>query len=142
MVQCHARWIVALCACTIVCVMPPATLSAAGWEAIPTFSGTIVIEPDTVGPPSTRLVGASGVWVRYIPSLSVDCSPPRGCYASSQRIYYNFGCAPRYAVVVERISMDLNGEVLKRETPGNYAAPSDEAANRILNRFCGVPERE
>lgn len=38
--------------------------------------------------------------------------------------------------------MDLNGEVLKRETPGNYAAPSDEAAKQILNRFCGVPERE
>src|SRR5690348_3611010 len=142
MIQCRARSIIALCACMIVCVMPPATLSAAGWDAIPAFSGTIVIESDPVGPPSTRLVGASGVWVRYTPSLSVDCSPPRGCYASSQRIYYDFGCAPRYAVVVERISMDLNGQVLKRETPGNYAASTDEAANRILNRFCGVPERE
>lgn len=142
MVQCHARSIIALCACTIACVMPSATLSAGGWQTIPAFSGTIIIEPDGVAPPSTRLAGASGVWVRYTPSLSVDCSPPRGCYASSQRIYYNFGCTPRYAVVVERISMDLNGEVLKRETPGNYAASTDEAANRILNRFCGVLERE
>jgi hypothetical protein len=74
--------------------------------------------------------------------LSIDCSPPRGCYASSQRIYYNFGCAPRYAVVVERISMDLNGAVLKRETPGTYATANDEAAKRVLKEFCRAWDRD
>jgi len=116
-------------------------VDAAAWEAIPTFSGTIVIEPDTFAP-STRLAGASGVWIRYTPTLSIDCSPPRGCYASTQRIYYDFNCVPRYAVVIERISMDLNGAVIKRETPGTYAPSNDEAANRILNAFCGSRERD
>lgn len=116
-------------------------LHAEGWDSIPAFSGTIVIESETAGP-STRIAGVTGVWVRYTPALSIDCSPPRGCYASSQRIYYAFGCAPRYAVVVERISMDLNGAVIRHEMPGNHAASQDEAANRILNAFCGVRDRD
>ncbi|HEY6826961.1 MAG TPA: hypothetical protein VI259_08885 [Gemmatimonadaceae bacterium] len=119
----------------------PAPLHAAAWETIPAFSGTIVIESDTLAP-STQVAGASGVWVRYTPALSVDCSPPRGCYAHGQRIHYNFGCAPRYAIVVERISMDLNGAVLKHETPGHYAAVNDEAANRIFKEYCRAWDRD
>jgi hypothetical protein len=115
-------------------------VDAASWEAIPTFSGTIVIEPDTLAP-STRLPGANRVWIRYTPTLSIDCSPPRGCYASTQRIYYDFNCVPRYAVVIERVSMDLNGAVIKREMLATYAPPNDEAANRALNAFCGSRER-
>ena len=130
-----------MCAWTIVCASAPAPLHAATWETTPAFSGTVVIETDTLAP-SAQLAGASGVWVRYTPSLSIDCSPPRGCYASSQRIYYNFSCAPRYAVVVERISMDLNGAVLKRETPGTYAAANDEATKRVLKEFCRAWDRD
>ena len=137
----HRRPTIAFCTWTMAFSIAPVPLYAAGWEAIPTLSGTIVIESDILGP-ATSLAGVSAVWVRYTPTLSVDCSPPRGCYASSQRIYYNFGCAPRYAVVVERISMDLNGAVLTQERPGTYAAASDEAANRVLNEFCGARERD
>jgi hypothetical protein len=119
----------------------PAALHAAAWESIPASSGIIVIESDSLAF-SNPLVGAGGVWVRYTPTLAIDCSPPRGCYANSQRIYYNFSCVPRYAVVVERISMDLNGAVLKRERAGNYAATNDEAAKRILKEFCRAWERD
>ena len=132
---------IALYAWTIAFASAPAPLHAAAWEAIPALSGTIVIESDTLAP-STRLGGAGGVWVRYTPALSIDCSPPRGCYANSQRIHYNFACAPRYAVVAERISMDLNGAVIKHEMPGTYAASTDEAANRILKEFCRPWERD
>jgi hypothetical protein len=128
-------------ACMVAFASAPPPLHAAAWESIPAFSGTIVIESDTLAP-SPQLAGASGVWVRYSPTLSIDCSPPRGCYANSQRIYYNFGCAPRYAIVVERISMDLNGAVLKHETPGSYAAANDEAANRVFKEFCRAWDRD
>ena len=130
----------ALYACAVAFTSASAALHAAAWESIPAFSGTIVIESDTLAP-STQAVGTGNVWVRYTPTLAVDCSPPRGCYANSQRIHYSFSCEPRYAVVVERISMDLNGAVLKHEKPGNYAATNDEAAKRILRDFCSAWER-
>ena len=81
-------------------------------------------------------------FMTFTPTLSVDCSPPRGCYASTQRIQYNFNCAPRYAVAVERISMDLNGNVLKHEIPESYVVSNDEAANRVLSTFCGPRDRD
>ena len=40
---------------------------------------------------------------------------PRGCYAKTQRIHYDFNCAPRYTVMTERVSMDLNGTIVKHE---------------------------
>ena len=132
---------VSLIASALVSAIPYQAPRAATWESIPTFSGLVHIELDTLGP-STRIAGATGVWVRYTPTLSVDCSPPRGCYASTQRIYYNFNCTPRYAVTMERISMDLNGAVIKHELSGNYAVSNDEAANRVLNTFCGPPDRD
>ena len=131
---------VAVFALTIALARAPGELHAAAWESIPNASGTIVIESG-VSMPSTLSGAAGGVWVRYTPALSVDCSPPNGCYANSQRIYYRFSCAPRYAVMAERISMDLHGAVIKHETPGNYAASTDEAANRVLKEFCSAWER-
>lgn len=116
-------------------------LRAASWESIPTISGTITIEADTLGP-SAQIAGATGVWIQYAPSLSVDCSPPRGCYASRQRIHYTFSCTPRYAILTARTSFDLNGAILKHETLGMPAASNDEAANRVLTAFCGLSEHE
>jgi len=132
---------IAIFALTIALAGAPVALHAAAWESIPNASGTIVIESG-VSAPSARPGSAGGVWIRYTPALSIDCSPPRGCYANSQRIYYNFSCAPRYAVMAERISLDLNGAVIKHELLGNYAASTDEAANRVLRAFCGGWERE
>jgi hypothetical protein len=114
---------------------------AATWESIPSLSGTVTIEPDTLGP-SSQISGALSVWVRYSPSLSVDCSPPRGCYASTQRIRYDFNCMPRYATIMERTSFDLNGAVIKHEVSGSYAASNDEAANRVLTKYCGSRDRD
>ena len=133
--QRHCPSKLALHAWMIALASAPAALHAAAWESIPAFSGTIVLESDTAAA-STEFAGAGAVSVRYTPTLAIDCSPPRGCYAASQRIHYDFSCAPRYAVIVERISMDLNGAVLKHEKPGTYAAASDAAAKRILNEFC------
>ena len=112
------------------------------WETGPTYAGPLTIETGSLGP-SLRIPGATGVWVYHAPTLSVDCSPPRGCYATTQRIYYVFSCAPRYAVPMERLSMDLNGSVVKhevREGSPTYALTYDEAATLVLDTLC--PHRE
>lgn len=111
--------------------------TAAPWE-IRGAAPEILIETATVGP-SLRYPGTTGIWVTYSPSLSVDCSPPRGCYAKTQRIHYVFNCAPRYAMPVERISADLGGTVIKRETRSEgdpYVVEGDVAALIILDTYC------
>lgn len=94
----------------------------AGWQLLP--SPSLSIDLNTVGP-STQYPGATGVWLDYAPGLSVDCSPPAGCYAYKQRIYYVFTCAPRWAAPFDRISMNLNGKVVNQQTrdPSEPYAP-------------------
>ena len=111
--------------------------SAARWE-IMGAAPEIALDTSTVGP-SLRFPGATGIWLTYAPSMSVDCSPPRGCYAKTQRTYYLFNCAPRWAVPMERLSADLNGSVIKhelREEGEPYSANADVAAFVILETFC------
>lgn len=115
--------------------------AAAGPDAIQASSPTLTIEFNSVGP-SPRAAGASGVWIRSDPTLSVDCSPPRGCYAKTQRMYYVFSCWPRYAVLTERLSMDLNGTIIKHESADANPSDYDEAAALLLNTFCPIRERE
>jgi len=108
------------------------------------FTSTSSVTVESLGPP-TLIAGGSGAWVVYAPTLSVDCSPPRGCYAKTQRIHYDFSCAPRYAVVTERISMDLNGNIVKHELQGataNYALSNSTGATELLDTFCPLPSRE
>ena len=88
---------------------------------------------------STRFAGAIAIWVPYSYAISVDCSPPRACYANSQVINYHFSCWPRYIVVVESLSMDLNGDVVKHAVYDPTPVPDYEADNGVLNRFCGPP---
>lgn len=110
---------------------------AARWE-ITGAAPEVAIETNTVGP-SLRYPGATGAWVTYSPSMSVDCGPPRGCYAKTQRIYYVFNCAPRYAMPVERISADINGSVINHETrtdDAGYSADADVGAFVLLETYC------
>jgi hypothetical protein len=110
-------------------------LVAAGWDSI--SSGLATVE--SLGP-SQLISGASGAWVLYAPTLSVDCSPPRGCYATTQRIHYDFSCAPRYTVMTERVSMDLNGTILKHEVleaAPRYTPAYGAGADQVLDTYCG-----
>ena len=88
---------------------------------------------------STRIVGAAQVWVLQSYAISADCRPPPGCYAKSQLINYDFSCTPRYAVVAERISMDLNGNVVKHEVmePGATVTLDYFTGGDLLESFCG-----
>ena len=63
----------------------------------------------------------------------------RGLLANGRRIYYVFTCAPRWAAPFDRISMDLNGKVVNRQTrdpSGPYAPEYDGGAALVLNAYC------
>ena len=108
------------------------------------FTSSSSVTVESLGPP-TLIAGGSGAWVVYAPTLSIDCSPPRGCYAKTQRIHYDFSCAPRYAVVTERISMDLNGNIVKHELQderATYALSNSRGATELLDTFCPLPGSE
>lgn len=60
-----------------------------------------------------------GAWFRYRFATSVDCSPPRGCYAASQRNYYHVNCNNGTVALVQRLFLDLNDNVITRD---DYAA--------------------
>ena len=120
-------------------LLAAASASAAPWE-ISGAAPEVAIETSTVGP-SLRYPGTTGVWVTYSPSLSVDCSPPRACYAKRQRIYYIFNCAPRYAMPVERLSADINGTIIKQEVRTDaepYYPDADTGAFVILETYCPI----
>jgi hypothetical protein len=114
---------------------------AAGQVPAVIASGQYAIDTGTLGP-SPRIPGATGVWVTFAPTMSIDCSPPRACYAATQRLYYVFGCSPRYAVLAERISMDLNGGVIKHEVADTYTTAVDAPAALVLNAYCAAGRRE
>jgi len=127
---------IARAAATLALALAGTCAFGAGWQFQP--SAGLSIDLSTVGP-STQYPGATGVWLDYAPGLSVDCSPPVGCYAYTQRIYYVFNCAPRWASPLERISMDLNGNVVNRQTrdPSEPYAPAyDAGAALVLNAYC------
>ena len=108
-----------------------------GAEVLPVTSadGSVI---DTNKPStSTRFVGADAIWVHHSYPISIDCRPPRGCYANSQVINYHFSCAPRYVAVVERISLDLNGNVVKHEVFEPGAAYELYTHGDVVDRFCG-----
>ena len=118
-------------------LLASASALAAPWE-ITGAAPEVAIDTSTVGP-SLRYPGTTGIWVTYSPSLSVDCSPPRACYAKKQRIYYVFNCSPRYAMPIERISADLNGSIIKREARTDaepYYPDADVGAFVILETYC------
>ena len=95
------------------------------------------VDFNTLGP-STMYPGATAVWVQYDPGTSFECSPPRGCYAKMQRINFTFSCAPMYAVMTERVSYDLNGNVVKHEIQDIQSTnPTyDTGARLVLATYC------
>ena len=67
-----------------------------------------------------------GAWFRFRFATSVDCSPPRGCYAASQRNYYHVNCLNGTIAFVQRLYLDLNDNVLTKDdyAPWYYYVPT------------------
>ena len=81
------------------------------WMGIPSSSASIHIDKDSFGPVAGSL-HAIGFWVHASYGMSIECSPPRGCYAASQRMYVSVLCPIGAVAVLRRISMDLNGSIV------------------------------
>jgi hypothetical protein len=99
----------------------------------------VIVEPDSV-----RMMqgwsGVGGAWVRFNYTMSIDCSPPRACYARSQRIYYLVNCSIVAMSEVQRVSLDLNGGVVAQSEPdfnGPWYRPLGNSTEALaLNNVC------
>jgi hypothetical protein len=104
-----------------------------------------------LGPVEGAYPGTFAAWVYFNYPMSVDCSPPRACYAKSQWVYAHVNCFARSATALQIISMDLNGDVV---AVANWNDPEQlehqrfrrsnlvDARSRVLARLCGVYERD
>jgi hypothetical protein len=63
------------------------------------------------------LPGVAGGWVRYTYAMSIDCSPPSGCYAKSQRIDCFANCGGGALAQIQRVSLDMNDRVVAQTEP-------------------------
>jgi hypothetical protein len=80
------------------------------WPGIlPSASAAIYVQSSDPVEGSAATVGG---WVVINYKMSVDCSPPRACYATSQRVYLYAYCSIGAIREIQRISLDLNGNVL------------------------------
>jgi hypothetical protein len=89
---------------------------------------------------SARVEGLAdtvGGWVVINYAMSVDCSPPRACYASSQRVYAHAYCSMGAIREIQRISLDLNGNVLA-ETGERvaYIPPRGSVDRAVARTLC------
>jgi len=78
-----------------------------------------------------------GGWVLINYALSVDCSPPRACYASSQRVYSYAYCSTRAIHEMQRTSLDLNGNVVAETGERlTYIPPRGSVDRAIVRTLC------
>ena len=112
--------------------------SAAAFESqiwpgsLPAASAIIsVTSPVTVEGSGDTVAG----WVRINYALSVDCSPPRACYASTQSVYSYAYCSTRAIREMQRISLDLNGNVVAQTGERPTYIPARGSVDRAVVRI-------
>ena len=108
------------------------------WIDVPNNSSTaLAVDADSVnlvdGLPYTV-----GAWFRYTYSLSIDCSPPRGCLAATQRVYYRADCLLKAIMPIQRIFLDLNGNVQRSDNFGAapYLPPLGSLESLAVRSLC------
>lgn len=113
---------VASAAAIVLCMLAAGPARSERWvELSVDRMARVEVELDSV----SSLAGYSdnvGAWIRYTYPISVDCSPPRNCYAASQLVYTRVDCARQTTARVQHISMDRHGDVIA-ETGVNFNAP-------------------
>lgn len=90
--------------------------------------------------------GTVAVWVLIDYPMSVECSPPRACYAKSQWMYAFVNCPA--VLVLQQLSLDLNGNVVAvanadppQLVPGyGYVirSPIPGAAGKVYRALCAA----
>ena len=86
---------------------------------------------------SDRVEGSAdivGGWVVITYTMSVDCSPPRACYASSQWVYSYAYCSTGAIHEMQRLSLDLNGNVLAATGERVTYIPPRGTVDRVVVR--------
>jgi len=89
------------------------------------------------------LPGVVGAWFRYESEMSARCiPPPRACYAKSQLVYYRVNCANGSLAQIQRITMDLNGDVSSQSDADfnapYYMPPADSLERGQARYICTV----
>lgn len=117
------------------------------WVGIGSSTGaSLAVDRDSIGA-AAGSPHAFGAWIRAVYPISIDCSPPRACYAASQRIYVSILCPVRAIAVIQRISMDLNGNIVAQHEAAPGAAPYFRPAypgveRDVVHAFCGAYDDE
>jgi hypothetical protein len=91
---------------------------------------------------SARVEGSAdtvGGWVLISYGLSVDCSPPRACYTALQRVYAYANCSMGSIREIQRISLDLNGNVVAETGErAAYIPPRGSVDRAVVRTLCEV----
>jgi len=112
---------------------------AAGFEtdiwagATPASSAAITVNWDEVGLAEGLPETIAG-WVLISYERSVNCAPPRACYANSQRVYVYASCSTGAIKDIQRISMDLNGNVVAESGERTAYIPARGTVDREVVR--------
>src|SRR5262245_61888953 len=101
------------------CAVFATALAAQQWPSLYADTPTSLdIEPGSLGrvPELQNVIAA---WFRYThPEMSAQCiPPPRACYAKAQRVYYRINCANGSLAQIQRMVIDLNGDVSWQSEP-------------------------
>ena len=97
--------------------------------------------------PSGASLDADLIWVYLDHPVSVDCSPPRACYAKSQWVLASVRCHRRLVSVGRIVSMNLNGDVVNdvsfdisqvpRIDPFLSRNDTRSTARQVVDAVCG-----
>ena len=115
------------------------------WVTLSTQGITsIAVDADSV----TTVEGLPGTmiaWFRFSYAVMLDCSPPRGWLASSQRVQYRVICSIGAIAPIQRTLLDLAGNVLVQfEVTLNaaaYAPRPGTSEGEMVSSFCSDPAR-
>ena len=109
--------------------------------ATSSYGGSPSVELFSVGPAEGIFPGTVEAWVRVEHAMSVDCSPPRACYAKSQWIHAYASCQTGSLAILQRISMDLNDNVVAIANAEQLVfvrpIPTDPSGVAALAAVCG-----
>jgi hypothetical protein len=76
-------------------------------------------------------------WALISYERSVNCSPPRACYANSQQVYVYANCSTGAIKDIQRISMDLSENVVAESGERTVYIPAYGTVDReVVRALC------
>src|SRR5678815_1932240 len=110
------------------------------------YGDSPTVEIHSVGPGDGTIPGTVEAWVHVEHAMSVDCSPPRACYAKSQWIHAYVSCQTGSLAIFQRVSMDLNGNVVAIANAEQLLLvrpiPTDSSAVATLAAVCRYDNKD